>query len=276
MNDLERKISTWRAGMSAALPGEEETLSELESHLRDHIASLRRSGVADDVAFATSVQRLGEMHGLAREFDRIRSRWWPTSWLLRGALVMLLAGSGALMLAIAREFQAGRMTPLLGAHVLLLTTGYLCVFVTGLMGGCALFKTWRRPLAAVARRELRDLIFRLSAASCVLVPLGIGLGMIWAAQNRGAAWSWERVEIGALCVLISAGLLFVTQLRGGPSERLRWLVAVLGGIVVLFGMICGAAVTAAVPIGWLWLATVASQGAVVVLRRAQARASIAE
>lgn len=275
MNEIETKIAAWRSRLAAALPENEAAVRELEVHLRDHIESQRRRGMDPDAAFAESVARLGEVQALAREFAGVRSPWWPASWALRGALLVFGGGGAALAVAIAGEFSAGTMTPLLGAHVFLLTTGYLCVFVTGLIGACALLKRWRRPLAAPARRELRAVIFRLSAASCVLIPLGIGLGMVWAAQNRGAAWSWERVEIGALCVLISAVLLFVTQGSGGFSARLHGLVAVLGGIVVLFGMVCGAAVTPAVPIGWLWVALVASQGAVVLLR-ASDRASIAE
>ncbi len=276
MNELEGRISGWREQMAAALPGQEETLRELECHLRDHIASLRRNGVAENEAFTTSVARLGEVHGLAREFERVRAPWWPASWAVRGVLLLLGAGGVALLVAIAGEFSARRMTPLLGTHVLLITSGYLSVFGAGLIGLCALVKAWRRPLAAAERRELRTVIFRLSAASCGLVLLGIGLGMIWAAQNRGAAWSWERVEVGALCVLISAVLLFVTQLRGGLTDRLRWVLAAIGGVTVVAGMVGAKAVTPAVPIGWLWLALLASQGAVVVLRKAPSRAAIAE
>lgn len=275
MNELEERISNWRTQMAAALPGQEDTLRELESHLRDHIESLRRRGMDPDAAFAESVVRLGEVHGLAREFGRVRSPWWPRSWLVRGVLLLLGAGGVALMTAIAGEFSARTMTPLLGTHVLLLTCGYLSVFGGGLIGLVALVKAWRRPLAAAERRELRAVIFRLSAMSCVLVPLGIGLGMVWAAQHRGAAWSWERVETGALCVLISAVLLFVTQWRGGPSDRLRWVLAAIGGVTVIAGMFGAKAVTPAVPIGWLWLALLASQGAVLLLR-ARDRASIAE
>ena len=126
------------------------------------------------------------------------------------------------------------------------------------------------------RRELRDLVFRLTIMGSVLVPVGIGLGMIWAAENRGTAWSWARLEVGALCVLVSTVLLLLTQLKPGVSANLRWLGAVLGGAVVVFGMVCGAALTPAVPIGWLWLALVASQGAVLRLRSVKKRMEVVE
>ena len=62
MSELEPKIAAWRTRLLQALPGEEETVRELESHLRDHLESLLRRGMVPDEAFAASVQRLGEVH----------------------------------------------------------------------------------------------------------------------------------------------------------------------------------------------------------------------
>ena len=67
-------------------------------------------------------------------------------------------------------------------------------------------------------------------------------------------------------VFVSAALLLVAQLRMRISDHLRFMLAVLGGATVAFGMFGVRAVTPAVPIGWLWLAFVASSAAVVLLR----------
>lgn len=264
MTDIEAKIAEWRTEMAGALAGRDEDVAELESHLRDHYATLVRRGATPEAAFAESVKRLGEVHGIAREFERVRSPWWPRSWALRGVLAMWVAGVAAMGILIPREFSK-TMTPLLVAHVGSITVGYLSVFCTGVAGCVALLKAWRRPLGARERRELRDLIFRLTCVSCVTVPIGVALGMVWSAQHRGAAWSWERVEVGAFFVLVSAVLLLVVQLRIRVSDYFRFVVAVLGGTAVAFGMVGARAVTPAVPIAWLGLAFAASQIAVVVL-----------
>lgn len=266
MHEIEARMAAWRARMSAAMPQEEEVVRELESHLRDHLDSRLRAGVSLEEAWAEGVRRLGDVHGLAREFARVRSPWWPRSWALRGIIIALAGGGVALLVAIAHELAPMRMTPLLAAHVATITLGYGLAFGSGWVGAVALLKRWRRPLGARERTELRALIFRLTCGSCVLVPIGIALGMVWSTENLGAAWSWAREEVGAVFVLIAAVLLLVAQLRAGVSDRLRFVLAVLGGATVAFGMFGARAVTRAVPIGWIWLALVACAAAVVLLR----------
>jgi hypothetical protein len=74
---LEVEIAEWRSfvGRSPALDGRD--VDELETHLRDQIADLSSSGLADDEAFLIAVKRMGAIDDLSREFAREHSgRLW--------------------------------------------------------------------------------------------------------------------------------------------------------------------------------------------------------
>lgn len=271
MRELEEKIAAWRAELKRALPDDEETRRELEEHLRDGIAARRRAGATWEDAFDAAVKRLGELRPIAREMCQVRAPWLPRSWVLRGILILMTSFGATLLVTIAVGFSEQRVTPLLGAHVFAITTGYLAAVCAGLVGLSALVRMCRRPLTSAQRRELNALMFRLTCASIVLVPIGIGLGMVWAKENLGVAWSWQRMEVGALFVLVATVLLFVVQTSLRVSDALRSVVALLGAVVVAFGMLGARAVTHAVPITWLVLAFAFSQIAVIMLRAKRAR-----
>ncbi len=59
MRELETKIAAWRERMSAALPGREQTVQELEEHLRDQCAALIAQGVAPEEAWLEAERRMG-------------------------------------------------------------------------------------------------------------------------------------------------------------------------------------------------------------------------
>lgn len=265
MPELEDKIAAWRARLSAVLPNQEKTVRELEEHLRDHIDVLRGRGVSADEAFALGVARLGDVRAIARAFDQTKSPWTAASRSVAVIVVMLAALMALMFAALVRGYFRGTIDALRGVHTLVLGAGYVSVFAAGLIGACTLLLAWWRPLAEGERRVLRQAIFRLALAGCALVPMGIVLGMLWAAENLGRAWSWDRVEIGALSVLAATVFLFVVQLRVAGSGRTRWLLAALGGIILGFGWVCGGALTAVVPISWLCGAFVAGQAAIALL-----------
>jgi hypothetical protein len=273
MREFEAKIGAWRKAITSALPDQPETVRELEAHLRDDIAARCRAGVTADTAFELAAQRLGEPRGLAREFARVRAPWWPQSWVLRGILILVTSFGMTLLVMIGSGLSAQRLTPLLGAHVLAATMGYLASFCAGLVGFTALVRAWRRPLTPAQLRELNALMFRLTCVSVALVPIGMVLGMIWARENLGAAWSWQRTEAGAFFVLVATVLLFVVQTSVRVSDWLRFAIALLGATAVAFGMLGARAVTPAVPITWLVLAFAFSQGAVAFLRHQSQKAT---
>lgn len=97
MRELETKIAAWRERMSAALPGREQTVQELEEHLRDQCAALIAQGVAPEEAWLEAERRLGAVEGVAREFDRLAAPWWCGA--RRGIARLLAYGSGVLGVA---------------------------------------------------------------------------------------------------------------------------------------------------------------------------------
>jgi len=271
--ELETNIAAWRARMSAALPGQEETVRELEAHLRDHSEVKTREGMTAEAALAEGVKRMGEPRAVAREFDRVPAAslplWWETV-VIYGVLAM--ASTGVLWLA-GREILSSGKGWLLAVQVAAITLGYLGVVGAGLLGGCVLVTGWRHELTKRECESQRREIFRLTAVSSVLVAVGIALGMVWAAKNLGRAWSWAPVEIGALAVLISTGLLLlVMQRRAILDERVRALLALLGATVVGVGWL-GANALTPVPTAWLCGAAILTQGAVALLQVRARRAA---
>ena len=70
--NLETAISEWRERLAATGLKSRETLDELESHLRDDIDDLLRSGKTVEDAFELAVARVGRSVALAEEFSKVR------------------------------------------------------------------------------------------------------------------------------------------------------------------------------------------------------------
>ena len=72
MHKLEQKIAQWRAGLANALPQPDDTICELEDHLRAQIDDLLKQGLSPDAAFESSVERIGDARTIGGEFSRVR------------------------------------------------------------------------------------------------------------------------------------------------------------------------------------------------------------
>jgi hypothetical protein len=72
MFELERAISDWRREMKCRGIKGEETLDELESHLRDDLEEQVRSGMQIQQAFSAVRGRIGQSDSLGLEFKKIR------------------------------------------------------------------------------------------------------------------------------------------------------------------------------------------------------------
>lgn len=270
MRELETRIAAWRRSVHAALP--EETVRELEEHLREQIATLSAEGLSLETALARAVERLGDTRALASEFARTSVGWLPAS---RPVLVMLVLTAATILTAAASigyVYANGKITLLLLIHVLLATTGYLAMIGAALVGLCALATSWRRELSGREQGELRRVLLLLSALSCLVLLPGILLGAIWAAGNLEAAWSWHPLEIGALTITFAAYLQFLTLWRGLGGESTRYLLAMLGGgaVAIVWGM-AKAPIGGIWPLVWACFAVALSQVAVVFLRLAEKR-----
>lgn len=120
MDGVETQIAEWRAYVAKAPAVAGRDVDELEGHLRDQIAALIASGLADDEAFLVAVKRMGDLDGLSREFAREHSgRLWK-QLVLRSdneapgqaagwpeALVFAVAAAVAIQFArVAAQFPA--------------------------------------------------------------------------------------------------------------------------------------------------------------------------
>lgn len=86
MGVLEDQLEEWRAYVSGVETVDDESLDELEAHLRDQIAELLDRGLAEDEAFLVAVKRMGSVDALSREFAREHSeRLWKQLVLAPGA-----------------------------------------------------------------------------------------------------------------------------------------------------------------------------------------------
>jgi hypothetical protein len=85
--NLESAIGAWRSNLTgSSISG--DSLLELESHLRDSIASLRGAGNAEEDAFALASYRLGQAHRLEEEYAKTHREgvWFERIlWMLLGA-----------------------------------------------------------------------------------------------------------------------------------------------------------------------------------------------
>jgi len=74
---VEDQIAQWRAYLRRRRAIDGPDVEELEGHLRDALAGLTASGLAEDEAFLVAVKRMGSLDALSREFAREHSnRLW--------------------------------------------------------------------------------------------------------------------------------------------------------------------------------------------------------
>jgi hypothetical protein len=84
--DLNQTIRTWRESLARSPAFRCENLNELESHLRDSVATLQTRGLSAEEGFLIAACRIGQGQQLEPEFDKINRN---TIWLGR-AMWMLL------------------------------------------------------------------------------------------------------------------------------------------------------------------------------------------
>ncbi len=256
MADLETEIERWRARLAEELPGSPETVRELEEHLREEMELGLRRGLTPAEAFDRARARLGDAVALGREFARLDAM--PVALRCRDVLLFAIAPVAAIALATVTLAQGRNVEVLRLTHALLCATGYLAALSAALVGAM-LALVPRRALRPELRRTWRAVTVRFSLAGLVLTTAGIGLGMVWAAENLPAAWSWLPVETGALLILVSTALTLLVQRWPGGSDTARGAVAACGVIAVPVGWMGAKAAGTAVPFAALCIAVVAAQ-----------------
>ena len=83
--DLNRRIEQWRANLATSPSFRSENLKELESHLRDSVATLQSRGLSADEAFLIATRRIGTSRALESEFTKVNGQalWFDRClWIL--------------------------------------------------------------------------------------------------------------------------------------------------------------------------------------------------
>lgn len=121
--ELNLAIQLWRENLGHSPAFRSENLDELESHLRDSVATLEGRGLSTEEAFVIAAKRIGKEASLEKEFEKIneRSIWFDrVLWMLIGlqffgfvsSLVGLMTRSLVSFGLIAYDFDAhGRILP---------------------------------------------------------------------------------------------------------------------------------------------------------------------
>jgi hypothetical protein len=85
--DLNRAIQSWRENLGQSPAFQHENLNELESHLRDSLATLQSRGLSVEEAFLIATRRIGQDSRLEMEFGKVNNRaiWLDRLfWILIG------------------------------------------------------------------------------------------------------------------------------------------------------------------------------------------------
>ena len=155
MPNIEESIRKWRQQMLAAGIQMPVPLEELEIHLREEIERLARSGVAEDEAFHSAVQRIGSANALRNEFENAvitskgrRWKWFENFFLLTSLGMPLLVGALAFFVQNGgfSEMTSGQQVSSLGAAVA------FSLLAWGTRYSCGRFPVLRT-------RQIRDALF---------------------------------------------------------------------------------------------------------------------
>jgi len=196
MFDLESEIRRWRAALAGKLPP--ATVNELENHLREETDRRLKSGTPQDEAFRQACLDLGDPTRLSAEFAKLNgaSIWRPA----RLASVAALSLTAFLLVLAIVAGASGRKTPLLSAHVMSVSAGYLISFILGALAIWYVVVRLFRNLSMGHAASLRKVVALLAGASALLTGAAIITGVIWAADHMGRYWAWHPKETAAFVI----------------------------------------------------------------------------
>jgi hypothetical protein len=126
MFNLEQSIADWRKQMLAAGIQTPAPLDELEIHLREDIKQQVKSGLNEQKAFETAIQRIGQPNVLKNEFQKTSTLTLERIIAIVVALPTIFIGLQLAWLAIVQSRNIAKMT---GHEVL-----FLMMFVPGILG----------------------------------------------------------------------------------------------------------------------------------------------
>jgi len=119
--DLNQAIQRWREDLGQSPAFRSENLFELESHLRDSVATLQRQGLSDEEALLVATKRLGTAASLESEFAK---RNVQLVWLDRALWVLVGVQLWGLATGISHVFRILTTAVLPGINSWLSTYGF--------------------------------------------------------------------------------------------------------------------------------------------------------
>ncbi len=230
MPDLENLITQWRGAMAKAVEHDDGLLDELESHLREEIDRLIRSGASTTEAFQTAVARFGSPSALGGEFDKLAAASAPTWLPVKIAIGIDVLAAVLLCGFFLCRLGTRRIDLVLATHTISITLGYLTVFLVGGLGLCYTGVRLFHDLPPSQRYALRRSLVTLAAIATLLDAAGIILGMLWAKEHWGRYWAWDPKETGGLMVLLCATMTAGCRWLPRISTRSLTLLAIIGNL----------------------------------------------
>ena len=224
---LERAIEGWRKGLEGRLS--EETIDELECHLRDAVAAFVESGSTAGQAFERAAKELGSTRGLAREFEKMEQGMWLP---IKFAVGVELLGVAAGVITLLLNLDGWGLKFLLASHVVLVTLGYSTTLLIGSLGICYV---GQRSFSGFPRQRMRGLaraLFGFGCVAAIATMAAVVLGAVWANAAWGRYWGWDIKEVGGLAVILWQ-LMFVAAYWLMPrNEQVLVQISILGNVVV--------------------------------------------
>lgn len=241
MPDLDTHLAEWRRRIKHHHAGREDILDELESHLRDEIASLIQQGEPSERAFHLAVARLGGMADIAAEFAKVPPMALP--WLPIRAVAMLgLVVVTGMLLPLVPKLRAGGWDALLALHRGLVTLGYVATLLVGILAMVFLLTRLFQDLNAGQKESLKRTALLWSGASVISTGTGILLGGLCPYEKEGWLLGLAPHEVGGIAILAWNLVMFVGYWRHRRTRRahMAMLLGIGGNIVVILGWFAAA------------------------------------
>ncbi len=123
----------------------------------------------------------------------------------------------------------------LATHVVVITIGYACTYVSGFLANAYLVRrllsgNWSKKKIT----EAAHTVYLVTGFSTLMSFTGTVLGGIWADQSWGRFWGWDPKENGALLIVLWCAALLHLRLARMVSDHCFLCLAALSTIVTSF------------------------------------------